>query len=196
MRHGIVAAGGLLLVLTLGSWIVGSPPTTGAASSAPPVVSPTVVTSPRPSAPAVTTSAPSSVDVLSAPSPPSTPVPAPPEPDSADAFLTALNDLRAAERLPPLAHDASLDALAQPWAETLAHEGSLRHSSLIYDVIAGRWTTAGENLGYGPSVPVVFEALVASPAHLTNMVNPDFARVGIGVVWVDDVIWTTHLFAG
>jgi hypothetical protein len=51
----------------------------------------------------------------------------------------------------------------------MADDDNLRHSRLIYEVIAGSWTTAGENVGYCPS---------------------------IGVVRVGHVLWTGHPFAG
>ncbi len=196
MRHGIVAAGTLLLVLTLGSWIVGSPPSTGSTSSTL-LVATTSLVPVAPSSTLPTSTLPPSTRPTSTLSPSTLPSSTTRLAlDPAAAFLAELNDLRGAEHLPLLTRDPSLDAMAQSWAETLATEGSLRHSALIYDVIAGSWTTAGENVGYGPSAPVVFAALAGSPAHLANMVNPDFAHVGLGVVRVDDVLWTAHLFAG
>lgn len=114
----------------------------------------------------------------------------------APAFVSELNALRAARGLSLFSRRADLDVLAQSWAEHMAAENDLRHSDLIYDVIGGSWTTAGENIGYGPSVTVIFDALEASPGHLDNMVNPDFTSVGVGVAQVGDILWTAHLFAG
>ena len=63
--------------------------------------------------------------------------------------------------------------------------------------MAGSWSIAGENIGYGPTVDAVFAALRASSAHYTIMVNTAFTTVGVGVV-IDGngVLWTTHLFSG
>lgn len=195
MRHGIVAAAGLVVTLTVAGWIGGRVSVDDLSTPVPPAVVLELVDAPvePPAASAPTTTR------APAPAPPPTdPVPADDTRPRADgpAFLAALNALRAERGLVPLGGRADLDLLAQSWAAEMAAADDLRHSDLIYDVIAGAWTTAGENVGYGPSVAVIVDALEASPGHLDNMLNPDFTSVGIGVVWVDDVLWTAHLFAG
>lgn len=233
MRHGIVGAGGLVLALTVASWIGGRAPAEPAESPAPrPAVvlelagrsgPPTTTTTPflpptsglpdhlvesRPTAaipPA--TIAPATTTVAPVPGAAPTPDPGippaggataePPAPTGdAPAFLAELNALRGGRGLAELTRRADLDALARSWAARMAADDDLRHSDLIYDVIDGPWSTAGENIGYGPSVAVIFDALEASAGHLDNMVNPDFTSVGVGVVRVGDVLWTVHLFAG
>ena len=67
---------------------------------------------------------------------------------------------------------------------------------LINNLVAGGWSTAGENVGYGPSVAAIFGGLRNSSGHYNNMVNGSYTHVGVGVVVVDGVMWTTHLFAG
>lgn len=197
MRHARLGAGVLLVVFTLLGWVAGAPssdpaPTTavGAARVLDRVDrSPTTILD-------ATVRPPTRVPPTSVPSttvPPTT-VAAPA--DEAAAFLAALDALRASHGLDPLVRRDALDGLARGWAERMAIEGDLRHSELIHDVIAGPFTTAGENVGYGPDVGVIFDALEASPGHLDNMVNPAFTSVGIGVVRVGDVLWTAHLFAG
>lgn len=193
MRHGIVAAGAFVVALTLLGWFVGRPPHPSpevVVAAAPAFVEPPTTVPPTtvPSNPVPSTTVPSTT-VPPAPVP-STPV------DAASMFLRALDDERAAHGLAPLTRRADLDEMARSWAVRLAAEGELRHSDLIHEIVAGDWTTAGENLGYGPSPARVFEALVDSPAHRANILDPDFHAVGIGVVWVDDVLWTAHLFAG
>lgn len=198
MRHGIAAAAGLVLTLTVAGWIgVRVPADDASAGPSPSAVVLELVDAPDDTTP----------PAASAPTTTQAPAPAPPAPDPSPAddtgpradgpaFLAALNALRSERGLAPLGARADLDLLAQAWAADMAAADDLRHSDLIYDVIAGAWTTAGENVGYGPSVAVIVDALEASPGHLDNMLNPDFTSVGIGVVWVDDVLWTAHLFAG
>lgn len=113
------------------------------------------------------------------------------------AFVAAINGLRAGVGVGTLGRSADLDARAQAWTENMAGRGDLGHSSIVGDLVAGSWSTAGENVGYGPSVDSVFAALVASSGHYTNMVNASFTMVGVGVV-VDGngLVWTTHLFGG
>ena len=191
MRHAGLGAGVLVVVFTLLGWVAGDPSTgpeptaaVGAARVLDVVdLSPTTLspTSLSPTTPPPTTFGPDTGAVAS---------------DEAAAFVAELDALRASRGLDPLVRSADLDGMAQGWAERMATEADLRHSELIHDVVAGPFTTAGENVGYGPDVAVIFDALVASPGHLDNMVNPAFARVGIGVVRVGDVLWTAHLFAG
>ncbi len=189
MRHGIVATSVLALTLTLASWVAGGAP---AAESGPALAATSASSelrvSPNTTVPAdrVANVAPTESPVLGT------------DPAWADAaeFLAAINGRRAFEDLPPLERRAELDHLARSWAATMGGDGSLRHSDLIYDVVAGSWTAAGENVGYGPSAATVFDALEASPSHLANMLDADYTAVGIGVVRVDGVVWTTHLFAG
>ena len=191
MRHAGLGAGVLVVVFTLLGWVADEPssePGPTAAVGAARVLD-VVDLSPSDLSPSTlppttlppTTGAPDTGAVAS---------------DDAAAFVAELDALRAARGLAPLVRSADLDVMARGWAERMAVDRHLRHSELIHDVVAGPFTTAGENVGYGPDVAVIFDALVASPGHLDNMVNPAFTRVGIGVVRVGDVLWTAHLFAG
>lgn len=190
MRQGIVATSVLVLTLTLASWIVGG------AETDDPVE--------RPDASSLASAAISTRSTDPATSVPAAPAPVPvvltPEtdPSSTDAteFLAAINARRAEESLPPLERRPELDLLARSWAATMGVDGSLRHSTLIHDLIAGPWTVAGENVAYGPSATTVFGALEASPGHLANMLGSDYTAVGIGVVRAGERVWTAHLFAG
>ena len=188
MRHGRLGAGVLVVLFTLAGWIVGDPSTEPAPTpaGAARVLDLAEPARPPTTPPPTTTAPPAAV-------PTSTVVPGP---DDATAFLAELDDLRTSRGLVPLVRRPELDTRAQAWAERMANDGDLRHSELIYEVVAGPFTAAGENVGYGPAVEVIFDALEASPGHLDNMVNPEFTSVGIGVVWVGDVLWTAHLFAG
>ena len=191
MRHAGLGAGVLVVVFTLLGWVADEPssepgPTAAVGAArvldvvdlSPSTLSPSTL---PPSTLPPTTGAPDTGAVAS---------------DDAAAFVAELDALRAARGLAPLVRSADLDVMARGWAERMAVDRHLRHSELIHDVVAGPFTTAGENVGYGPDVAVIFDALVASPGHLDNMVNPAFTRVGIGVVRVGDVLWTAHLFAG
>jgi len=82
------------------------------------------------------------------------------------------------------------------WAQQMALTGVLQHSSIIHSLVNNGWSGAAENIGYGPSETVVFNALVASPGHYTNMSNGTYTHVGTAVVVAGNLIWTVHLFAG
>ena len=110
-------------------------------------------------------------------------------------FLSLLNAERATVGLPALALDAGLQAAAAAQAGNIAAAGSLFHQDLV--PLLGPWRTVGENVGFGPSVSSINTALVNSPGHYANMVNPDFTHVGIGVVvTADGRVWVSQVFGG
>jgi uncharacterized protein YkwD len=141
------------------------------------------------------------VRVASAPpaATPEAPAPAAPPVDSAGAgSLAALtNDVRAGVGLGALTRDGSLDAMAIDWARELASSGNLRHSSIPKSIIGKPWSTAGENVGFGPSVDAVHAALVASSGHYANITGARYTRLGVGVA-TDSAgqVWVVEVFAG
>ena len=193
MRSGIVGAGGIaVMVLTVTAWVGIAPPDHAASVPTPPAVVLDVdeqwaLPDHLVRAAPLDVSEPATIRVAAS---------ATAAADEAPMFVEELNALRATRGIDELERRAELDALAQSWATRMAADDHLHHSALIYDVIEGSWFTAGENVGYGPSVGVIFAALRESPGHLENMLNPDFTSVGIGVVRSGDVLWTAHLFAG
>jgi len=48
-----------------------------------------------------------------------------------------------------------------------------------------QYTILGENLAYAPSVTVAHEGLMNSPEHKKNILDPQFHKIGIGVVATD-----------
>lgn len=110
-------------------------------------------------------------------------------------FQGRINSLRSANGLAALSRDGSLHARARDWAKTLAAKGSLQHSNV--GTLVPPWSTAGENLGKGGSVSVIFDLLTGSSSHYENMVRTTFTSIGVGV-WMDaeGTLWTVHVFAG
>ena len=110
-------------------------------------------------------------------------------------FLSKINALRSSVGVPGLAANAELNNYARWWAKQMADSGNFSHSDIAS--LLGPWSTVGENIGYGPSVTSVFNALVASTGHYNNMVDPRFTSVGVGA-YVDSIgrIWTAHVFGG
>ncbi|HKY49530.1 MAG TPA: CAP domain-containing protein [Acidimicrobiia bacterium] len=94
-----------------------------------------------------------------------------------------------------LAANGELNNYARWWAKQMADSGNFSHSDIAS--LLDPWSTVGENIGYGPSVTSVFNALVASSGHYQNMVDPRFTSVGVGA-YVDSTgrIWTAHIFGG
>ncbi len=109
------------------------------------------------------------------------------------SFVSKINSLRADNGLGSFARNGSLDAEARAWSKHMANQGSLSHSGI--GRLIPPWSSVAENVGSGPSVSKVFNALVASSSHLQHMLG-SYDNIGVGV-WVDShgVLWTTHLFS-
>jgi hypothetical protein len=110
------------------------------------------------------------------------------------AFLIALNEVRADVGLAPFTMNAELSDLAREHAVVMADSGEIFHASPISAGYDGPWSKIGENVGVGANVSVLVDAFVASPGHYANIVDPAFTEVGIGVVWSENALYTTHRF--
>lgn len=107
-------------------------------------------------------------------------------------FASRINSYRSSSGLSGLQRDGSLDSYARSWAKKMGESGDLSHSSI--GSLLPPWSAAGENVGFGGSVSVIFDALVGSSTHSSNMVG-DWTHMGIGV-WRDasGALWTCHVF--
>jgi uncharacterized protein YkwD len=109
------------------------------------------------------------------------------QPDAEQQLLALLNSVRAQHRLPPLRMDRSLREVARAHSRDMATGGYVGHGSpagmsaldrLSHVVSRG---LVGENVTFAISCGAANRALVASPGHLENILEPRFHRVGIGV---------------
>lgn len=115
-------------------------------------------------------------------------------PEEASVF-DRLNALRAQNGQPALFVDNELVAKAQAHSVDMAEGQQLFHSTLR-DGVTGSPRKMGENVAYAGSIDQAFQALLNSPPHLANMVDPAFNRVGIGIsVSPDGRVWVTMVFA-
>jgi len=114
----------------------------------------------------------------------------------AGELLGRLNAERIGNGVAPLRVDARLAASAAEQAGAMAGTGGLFHQDLKDELDQG-WSRVGENVGFGPNVPAVHRALVASPGHHANLVDPRYGRVGISV-HTDDTgrLWVAQVFGG
>lgn len=108
------------------------------------------------------------------------------------SFASSINSFRGSNGLGALSRDSGLDSYARAWAKRLAEDGSLSHSNI--GSLLPPWSAVGENVGVGPSVASIFNALVDSPGHKANMLG-DFTHMGVGV-YEDSrgALWTAHVF--
>lgn len=108
-------------------------------------------------------------------------------------FLNRTNALRASLGLGSLRVNAELLNKARNWSQTQANSGTIFHSTLTDDVTQN-WQSLGENVGMGPDVVSIHNALVASPRHYQNLVDSRFTEVGIGVVIQNGTIYVSQVF--
>ena len=110
-------------------------------------------------------------------------------------FLSRINGLRSSVGLAGLSANSELNNYARWWAKQMADSGNFLHSD--FPSLLDPWWVVGENVGYGPTVASIFDYLVASSLHYTNMVDARFTSVGVGA-YVDATsrIWTAHVFGG
>lgn len=109
-------------------------------------------------------------------------------------FVDLINNERVAAGMAPLAVHGSLTSGAQSWAQQMAQTGNLVHDANISASVSG-WTKLGENVGTGASVGVIHGAFMNSPQHRTNILDPSFTHIGVGVVVdLNGQIWVTQRF--
>lgn len=120
----------------------------------------------------------------------------------AEALLAMLNAARSSEGLPALARDARLDAVAEAHAESMRRTRRVAHDSGEGSPV-DRATAAnlslsalGENVAHASDAAHAHRALWASPSHRSNLLDPRFEAIGIGIASDDDgSIWVCELFA-
>jgi uncharacterized protein YkwD/uncharacterized membrane protein required for colicin V production len=104
-------------------------------------------------------------------------------------MLELLNGERVKAGLAPLIPDDRLRDVARGHSQEMFRLGYFAHVSPTDGSPADRlqrvgipFATAGENLAYAPTVEVAHAGLMASPGHRSNVLSPEYTRVGIGVV--------------
>ncbi|MEZ5246639.1 MAG: CAP domain-containing protein [Acidimicrobiales bacterium] len=110
------------------------------------------------------------------------------------AFVAALNQIRADNGLAPFTVNTELANLARGHAQVMADAGEIFHANPISAGFTGAWQKLGENVGVGANVQVLVDAFVASSGHFANIIDPSFTQIGVGVVWKDSALYTTHRF--
>jgi uncharacterized protein YkwD len=104
-------------------------------------------------------------------------------------MLALLNEGRRAAGVGELALDAELTAVALAHTRDMVAAHFFGHQSPTTGRVEDRVRRAGisviklgENVSQGDSVEAAYAALMASPSHRANMLEPAFTNVGIGLV--------------
>lgn len=121
------------------------------------------------------------------------PPPVPPaEVLSATEFVSLLNSSRAANGLPPLSANSTLTAMASGWVGKMAQSGSISHNPGLY--VPSGFTAVAENVGSGGTVEQIHTAFMSSSKHRTNILNPRYTHVGVGVTNLNGKVWVVEVF--
>ncbi len=119
------------------------------------------------------------------------------------AMVNLVNRARTENGLNPLAIDPELTAVSRGHSEEMFRLGYFAHTSPVTGNSGDRlnaagvtYLVAGENLAFAPSVTTAHTRLMQSPDHYANIMNPNFTRIGIGIVEADNRgLMVTQTFA-
>jgi uncharacterized protein YkwD len=137
-----------------------------------PAAKPATATPPAPSVPAVCPNA-------------QTPALGAPLATMRAALLCLVNQQRVDRGLPALTESSPLDTSAQSWSNEMVTTGIFTHGTQLVqriDAVGYDFWYAGENIATGFETPVsVLVAWMGSEDHCTNILDPNYANIGIGV---------------
>lgn len=104
-------------------------------------------------------------------------------------MLELVNQERAKAGAAPLIMDIDLVKIARLKARDMIDKNYFGHTSPTYGdpftmmkKFGIQYGYAGENLAGNSSVEIAHEALMASPGHRKNILNPNYTHIGIGIV--------------
>jgi uncharacterized protein YkwD len=127
--------------------------------------------------------------------------------DAAGLMHELVDEVRAEQGLPPFAPADDLADVAHAWSQQMAATRHFEHNPDAGAQVCC-WETVAENIAWSdpPKLwrrgdPVVrtmrelHEALLASPGHRANLLDPQLDQLGIGIhVDRDGSVWITQLF--
>jgi uncharacterized protein YkwD len=121
-------------------------------------------------------------------SPPDSPPKEEPRGDTGIAAVErAIARFRASHGLPPLRRDSALDRVAEGHSREMARTRTFAHVLPSDGSMGDRLRTAGyafqvagENIGLSVDALTAHDAVASSPAHLANLLDPHYRRLGLG----------------
>ncbi|MHB8511396.1 MAG: CAP domain-containing protein [Actinomycetota bacterium] len=116
-------------------------------------------------------------------------------------FFDLVNHERTSRGMSALSYNSKLTQYARSHSNDMESQGQLYHnqSELESQQFAddmGHPTMIGENVGEGPSVDWIHNAFMNSSEHRSNILEPRYTSIGIGVSYSskDSTIWVTEDF--
>ena len=123
-------------------------------------------------------------------------------PDSEDEILQLLNQERQSRGQPPLSDSEPLRKAARRHSQRMAEAQQIGHKLAGEHDLSRRlgeetqhFDSSGENVAVAASAARAHAALMHSPGHRANILDPDYNSVGIGVVRSGREIYVTQDFA-
>lgn len=107
-------------------------------------------------------------------------------------MLGLVNHERAAHDLARLRVNMPLSDEALRHSRHMAHEGHLSHTDNLAELVRSQGGTVfGENVARGRGLRGILDAWLRHAETHRIVLDPRFARVGLGVVHVDGFYWVT-----
>jgi hypothetical protein len=124
-------------------------------------------------------------------------------PSSAEKkIFDLLNHERESANLPPLKWNGQAAEAARAHSRLLAQHGEMSHQFEKEEAVPQRigatglrFTDSAENIAVADAPEEVHMALMLSPGHKANIMNPRYNSVGIGVFEAKGRLWVTQDFA-
>lgn len=115
------------------------------------------------------------------------------EDEAEDTLLRLVNRDREEAGLAPFSEDSGLQRMARAHSRDMRDRQFFAHVSpntgRLADRAQGagiRYQRIGENIALGYDVYEAQEALMRSPGHRMNLLDPSFTRIGVGVAFAED----------
>lgn len=112
------------------------------------------------------------------------------------------NQERAKVNAPPLTWDNRLAIAARLHSDEMAKQKNLTHQlpgeakfTERLSLQGARFSAAAENVGFGGDAETLQSGWMHSPGHRTNLLNPAYNQMGVGIVRAGNQLWATEDFA-
>ncbi len=104
-----------------------------------------------------------------------------------------INNARKVHDREALNLDAQLSKVARSHTKKMARRDGLFHNPRLGSQVT-RWTSLGENVGFGTSVANLHGMFMDSTVHRANILEREYRHVGVGVVNDGGTMWVTVVF--
>lgn len=108
-------------------------------------------------------------------------------------LVSRINAERTSRGLPALQVRGDLQTVGRQQAQRMADQGQMSHNPNLRSEVCC-WRKVGENVGYGSDPGTIHRMMMDSSSHRTNILDPEFTELGVGVERRGDTIWVSQVF--